>query len=205
MNSHHIFQTLTSSLLLLAGSQLLGCGAAVATEELEAYDSAPIEDDELASTAQPLNNIDPCGEAEAPIYDRLFPRPALVTNAAYEDLDEDCPGATFLRVTNYRMDTKRQNIVSWGSPVPTSRAACENAQIKVYVFHIPEDGDPDYIENFATARGTWFKDTQQCSKPTVNVETQWNLRRGDTYQFAVAATNEGTQPPTYKKISWYSS
>jgi hypothetical protein len=167
----------------LLSSTMAGCSGAP--------EDAAFEED-IAVIEEMLNSdVDTCGSATADkTYTSSFPSTTFVTPANYEDGNNGCGKAYFVDVTSYQSNGKL-NRVSWQSTVPSTRASCEGASMRVYEFDITT-GTPTFVGS-GIRYGIW--DGSTCKAPSLDLEEPGLPApgRGRTIKFALSArSSNGT-------------
>lgn len=203
--------------LAVAGG-LSGCAGADSVE-LTAEEQAMIDDsadfDEAAEIAEieaALNSNTNCGLANADKTFSSIISPAFTTSNGYSAGRNGCDKAYFTRVTDYREDhTGMLNKFSYAGSIPSTKAACEDARLMVYVFDVKSDGTASFVGN-VSRYGTWTPPVDgfggYCTLPYVNIEDfclnlddgSFALTTGKTYQFAVSARTNNSGNPTMQPI-----
>lgn len=193
---------------------LTGCGSVddqAPESELDQVELAEIM--ELLSTGETT-----CGEAAADkTYDKVFPaHPGFTAPSTYAAGKNGCGAAYFVDVTDYRTgNTTKTNVIRWAGTQPTTKAACEALNVRVYVFNVDDVNDAEYID-WDISKGQWFQlfdedgtvVGEHCITPFIYIERKtdqgplnFNLPTGHDYKFAISARDIAPDPDVMKPFA----
>jgi hypothetical protein len=196
---------------------LSACGAAHEGDEAFAEDPA-----DVGTLVEQLNSdLGTCGVADPNVnFTGMF---STHSSPATYNGNNGCGSAYFVNVLDYKTTAaanNKYNNISWGGPVPTTKAACEATQINVYVFERIQYA-PECQEDYNYYHCTWFKENHTvsgvwqdavgfpvgCRVPSVNLDFDGykaskftGITKGQDYLFAMRA-RDITNPYATKKLN----